>query len=275
MTKKRTSHETRKPRGSKRAPKPRGHAGDIPVFCLFDEIVPAADLKLWSEQPGSKNPQVHPAAQLDRYETVITGNGFRRCAVRSTLSGCITKGNGLVQMARRRGWSVPIENQHYASRAEELRDVAADNQLAKLAQTDKDALNQLLGELDAGDLQFAAVTPEEFERLLAESHIPEAEFPITAKLGESYDYVLIFTTNATEYAFLQNLLGIVPERSYKKTGVGLGRAIALDRALKSLRDNRHSLDVQGGDDDHAQTASKRPRVCASKSVGRIRQSRRK
>ena len=60
---------------------------------------------------------------------------------------------------------------------------AADNQLAKLAQTDKDALNQLLGELDAGDLQFAAVTTEEFERLLAESDIPEAEFSITAKLG--------------------------------------------------------------------------------------------
>ena len=275
MTPNRTSHETRGRRRGPTKPKPRGHAGEIPVFCAFDEIVPAADLKLWSEQPGSKNPQVHPAAQLDRYETVITGNGYRRCAVRSTLSGCITKGNGLVQMARRRGWSVPIENQAYANRAEELRDVAADNQLAKLAQTDKDALRALIGELDAGDIQFAAVTPEEFEKLLRETDIPDAEFPITAKLGESYDYVLIFTTNATEYAFLQNLVGLRPERSYKKTGVGLGRAIRLDRALAALRENRHSLDVQGGDDDHPQAAAKRPRVRAAKPARKLQRSHRK
>lgn len=256
-------------------PKPRGHAGDIPIFCAFDEIVPAADLKLWSEQPGSKNPQVHPPMQLDRYETVILGNGYRRCAIRSTLSGCITKGNGLVQMARRRGWSVPVENQHYATRAEELRDVAADNQLAKLAQTDKDALSALLGELDPGDIQFTAVTPEEFEKLLRETNLPEAEFPITAKLGESYDYALIFTNNATEFAFLQNLLGIAPERSYKKTGVGLGRAIPLARALAALRANRHSLDVQGADDDHAQTPAKRGRVRAGKPARRLPSRRRK
>jgi hypothetical protein len=213
MVPKPCSHETRRRRPAGKAPKPRGFAGEIPIYCGHDAVVPASELKLWGEQPGSKNPQVHPPAQLDRYETVVTGNGYRRCAVVSNLSGCVTKGNGLVQMARRRGWSVPIERQDYASRAEELRDVAADNQLAKLAQTDKDALNQLLGELDPGEIQFAAVTTEEFERLLAESDIPQGEFPITSKLGESYDYVLIFTTNATEYAFAQNLFGIRPERS--------------------------------------------------------------
>lgn len=177
MTKKRTSHEIAKPRRAPKPTKPRGMAGDIPVHCAYDEIVPAADLKLWSEQPNSKNPQIHPAAQLDRYETVVAGNGYRRCAVRSTLSGCITKGNGLVQMARRRGWSVPVENQTYATRAEELRDVAADNQLAKLAQTDNAALHQLLAELDPGDIQLAAVTTAEFERLLADLDTTEGEFP--------------------------------------------------------------------------------------------------
>ena len=250
-------------------PKPRGHAGDIPIFCSFDHIVPASDLKLWSEQPGTKNPQVHPAKQLDRYETVILGNGYRRAAIRSTLSGCITKGNGLVQMARRRGWSVPIEDQHYQSRAEEIRDVAADNELARLAQRDKDALQQLLGELDPGDIQFSGVSTEEFERLLSESDVPDGEFPITAKLGESYDYVLIFTTNATEFAFAQNLFGIQPERSYKKTGFGLGRAITLERAIAALRANRHSLDVQGEHHDHAPTHAGSGRVRAGKPARRV------
>jgi hypothetical protein len=272
MTKKRTSHKT---------PKPRGVASGIPVFCLHDEIVDAASLKLWSEQPGQKNPQVHPAKQLDRYELVVAGdgrkpgNGFRRCAVVSTLSGCVTKGNGLVMMARRRGWQVPIERQAYANRAEEIRDVAADNRIAEMAEHDDDALKKMLGELDPGEIQFAAVSAEEFEQLLADADIPEGEFPITSKLNESYDYVLIFTTNATEHAFLQNLLGVRVERSYKKTGIGIGRAISLARAVESLRANRHSLDVQSGDNDHAQPHSQRPRVRPPKPASRVRASRRK
>lgn len=253
----------------------RGVASGIPVFCGHDDIVDATALKLWSEQPNSKNPQVHPAVQLDRYETVVTGNGYRRCAVVSTLSGCVTKGNGLVMMARRRGWQVPIERQAYANRAEEIRDVAADNRIAEMAEHDDAALKQMLGELDAGDLQFAAVTAEEFEQLLADAGIPDAEFPITAKLHESYDYVLIFTTNATEHAFLQSLLGVRVERSYKKTGVGIGRAIPLARAVEALRANRHSLDVQGRDDDHAPPAAGRARVRPAKPAGRVRASRRK
>jgi len=256
-------------------PRPRAHAGTIPVFCLFDEILPARDLQLWSEQPGSRNPQIHPPAQLDRYETVVEGNGYRRCAVRSTLSGCITKGNGLVQMARRRGWSVPVENQHYASRAEELRDVAADNQLAKLARTDDEALRALLGELDAGDIKFAAVSEDELAKLISELVSTEAEFPITAKLGESYDYVLISTTNATEFAFLQNLLGVTPERSYKKTGIGIGRVIPLARAIAALRANRHSIDVACSDDDHAEAAKKLPRVRSGKPKLRVRPGHRR
>jgi len=45
-------------------------------------------------------------------------------------------------MARRRGWQVPIERQAYANRAEEIRDVAADNRIAEMA------------ELDPGEIQF-------------------------------------------------------------------------------------------------------------------------
>jgi hypothetical protein len=250
MTKKASSHEK---------PQPAPLASGIPVHCKFDRIAPAAELKLY---PG--NYRKHPAKQLDRMHKVIQGNGWRRSAVVSSLSGCVTKGNGTVQMAQRHGLDVPIEIQHYRNRAEELRDLVADNKLAALAEDDDAALQKLLQELDASELEFAAVTSDELERLLSETDVPEGEFPITAKLGESYDYVLIFTTNATEYAFLQNLVGIQPERSYKKTGVGLGRAIPLERALAALRENRHSLDVQGSNDDHSPATAKRARVRATK-----------
>jgi hypothetical protein len=267
-----TSHEISKAR---RPVKPVLASG-IPVFCHFDKILPASEMKLY---PG--NYKKHPPKQLDRMLSVIQGakgkpgNGYRRAAVVSRLSGCVTKGNGLVQMAQRSGLEVPIEFQSYKNRAEEIRDLVADNKLAALAQDDDAALSKLLSELSADDIQLAGVTSEEIEKLLAETDTSEGEFPITAKLGESYDYVLIFTTNATEFAFLQNLVGIRPERSYKKSGIGLGRAIPLARALAALRENRHSLDVQGGHDDHAPAASQRGRVRAGKPGQRLRKSSRR
>lgn len=177
--------------------------------------------------------------------------------------------NSLGKRIRRRGWQVPIERQAYANRAEEIRDVAADNRIAEMAEHDDAALKQMLGELDAGEMQFAAVSAEEFERLLEDAGVTEGEFPITPRLNESYDYVLIFTTNATEHVFLQNLLGVRVERSYKKTGIGIGRAIPLARAVESLRANRHSLDVQSGDHDHTPAAPKRDRVRSEKPGRRI------
>lgn len=278
--KKRTSHEISR-RRPKRAVEKTPLASGIPVHCHFDEIADAATLKLWSEQPGTKNPQLHPAAQLDVYEKVVAGdgkkpgNGFRRAAIVSKLSGCVTRGNGLVQMARRRGWSIPIEYQDYKSRRDEIRDVLADNELARLAQTDKDALRQLIGELDPGEIQFTAVSEADLAKLLEDLGEDAAQFPITAKLNEEYDYVLIFTTNATEHAFLQNLLGVEPERSYKKTGVGIGRAIPLERAIAALRANRHSLDVQGADHDHTSPAAKRESVRPRKPAARVSKRRRK
>jgi hypothetical protein len=252
-----------------RRPKRPKQASGIDIFCKFDRIVSAAELT-----PHPKNPKTHPPKQLDRYEFVVggdpakkkKGNGWRRAVVVSTRSLFITKGNGAWQMAMRRGWDVPVEFQDYKSEAEEIRDLLADNRLAELAETDDDKLRALLSGLDAADLQLTAFDEGDLQKLIRDSDIPEGEFPITAKLGESYDYVMIFTTNDTEFAFLQSLFNIQPERSYKKTGVGLGRVISLERALKALRENRHSIDVAGGNDDHAPAPAKRGRLRSSKSA---------
>lgn len=240
-------------------------ASGITVHCKFDKIVPAAELKLY---PG--NYRKHPAKQLDHMLTIVrgtakkAGNGYRRSAVVSRLSGYVIKGNGLVQMAQRSGLEMPIEYQDYRNKAEEIRDLVADNKLAALAQDDDEALKKLLSELSEDDLQFAAVSSAEIEALLSEVGETEGEFPITAKLHEGYDYVVVFTTNEPDFVFLQTLCGVQPERSYKKTGVGLGRVIPLDRFLKSLRENRHSIDVQGGDHDQPRAAAKRQRVRTAK-----------
>lgn len=240
-------------------------ASGVAVFCKFDAIVPSLELS-----PHPKNPKKHPAKQLDRYEHVVAGdgkkkgNGWRRAIVVSRRSGFIVKGNGGWQMAMRRGWDVPVEYQDYKSEAEELRDLVADNRLAELAETDDAKLQALLAGLGVEDLQLTGFDAGELEKMIRDNAEIEGEFPITAKLGESYDYVLIYTNNDTEFVFLQTLLGIQQERSYKKTGVGLGRAISLERAMKALRENRHSLNVQGGDDDDAPASAKRRRLRSRK-----------
>ncbi len=138
--KKTSSHEKRKSGG---APG-QIQASGLPVFCTHSKIVPASELKPY---PG--NPNKHPAKQLDRYEKVVTGNGWRRSIVVSARSGFITKGHGAYQMALRRQWDVPIEIQTYSSEAEEKRDLAADNKLAELAETDSELLAKLLAGLEA------------------------------------------------------------------------------------------------------------------------------
>jgi hypothetical protein len=247
-------------------------ASGIAVFCAHDKIVPSETLK-----PYPKNPKQHPPKQLDRYELVVAGdgnkpgNGWRRAIVVSPRSGFITKGHGAWQMAMRRGWDVPVEYQQYGSEAEELRDLVADNRLAELAETDDEKLAALLQGLENFDLTLAGFDNAELEQLIRQAEKPpEGQFPITAKLNESYDYVLIFTDNTSDFLFLQTLCGVQTERSYKKTGIGLGRAVPFKRFLKAIHENRHSINVQGDHDHDASAAPKRDRVRAKKPAKRIR-----
>ncbi len=133
---------------------------------------------------------------------------------------------------------------------------------------DDKLLSQLLAELEAaGALELSGFSSDDLEKLARETTaIDEAQFPITAKLNEGYDYVLIMTDNDSDFAFLQTLCGVVTERSYKKTGIGLGRAIPFKRFLKAIHENRHSLDVQGGHHDHAPAAAERSGVRPGKST---------
>jgi hypothetical protein len=248
MMKKRSSQET--------------VASGVAVHCKYDAIVDAESLK---PHPDNAH-RSHPAKQLDLYERVIAGdgnvkgNGWRKSLVVSKRSGFITKGHGAWQMAKRRGWQLPVEYQDYQSLEEERRDLLADNKLPELAVTDNKKLIELIKSMDKADVLMSGFRDLDLSRLLRET-IDNPEFPMSAKLGEKYDYVLIFTTNETEFVFLQSLLGVRQERSYKKPKeVGLGRAVPFGRALKSIRENYHSINVPSSDDEHASAGNKRKRV---------------
>lgn len=223
-------------------------ASNIPVRCAFTRLEPVVQLL-----PNPKNPKVHPRTQLEVYAKIIREQGWRRAIVISSLSGLIVKGHGAYEAARDvlGVQLVPVDVQDYPSEEAELADLLADNRLAELAETDEAMLDALLCELkDKIDLELAGVLAVLEEPGALEKTQP-GSFPITAKLHESYDYVLIFTDNESDFVHLQALCGVQTEQSYKKSGIGLGRAVSMKRFLDALRENHHSLDVPRADDDHA------------------------
>lgn len=142
------------------------------------------------------------------------------------------------------------------------------NNVAAQGEYDDALLSKLLRELAAGTgtLELTGFSNIDLEKLASEAAVPDAQFPITAKLNERYDFVVIFAENESDFAFLQTLCGVRTERSYKKTGIGIGRAVPFARFLKSIRENHHSIDVQGGNDDDAPASAKRDHLRPGKSA---------
>lgn len=242
-----------------------GEIGGVPIRCACTAIVKVEELM---QKRNPKNPKKHKAKQLALYWKIITQHGWRRAVVVSLRSGLITKGHGAVEAAARNGAEfAPVDYQHYDNEEQELADMLADNRLADLAENDEDKLRAVLSGLaDKLDLELTGFDQDDLQRMIREAEDVEPEFPIAAKLHESYDYVVIATTNESDFQYLQTLCGVRTEKSYKNSHFGIGRVVPFDRFMQSLRENHHSIHVTRGDDDHAPPAADRRRVRAGKSA---------
>jgi hypothetical protein len=218
------------------------------VYCRHDALVPIDQIVA---RPG--NPKKHPPKQVEIYASVLVANGWRRPVTLSRQSGYIVRGHGAILAARRLGLAqVPVEYQDYGSEAEELADLVADNRLAELGQTDKDLLQDIFAQIGAD--AATGYTLEEVAAL-AKTVLAEPEYPITARLNERHDYLVIAVDNETDWQFLKNLAGVRTERSYKNTTLGEGRVVPFTRFLESLRENLHSITPPSRDDNDAPTGS--------------------
>lgn len=122
------------------------------IFCKFSQMVPVAALK---EHP--KNAARHDIMQVSLLADAIRLNGWRKPIVVSTLSGCIVKGHCRLAAAKKLGATeVPVEYQTYATEADELADMLADNRIAEFAEVDQDALNAALATLRESDFPMLA-----------------------------------------------------------------------------------------------------------------------
>ena len=121
------------------------HADRIPVNCAFTKVVKTTSLK-----PHPSNPNHHPQAQIEIFAKVVQALGWRAPIVVSSRSGLITKGHGKLAVAQFLGLSeVPIDLQSYASEAEEIQDLLADNRIAELSERNDAEVAALLKQLEA------------------------------------------------------------------------------------------------------------------------------
>ena len=130
--------------------KPKAYAGGVPVFCAHDAIVPLKDLR-----PNPKNPNQHPPEQIKLLASIIRATGWRAPITVSKRSGLVTKGHGRLMAAQLDDLTdAPVDYQDYASEAEELADLTADNRIAELATTDNKMLAEVFADIDTGEIPF-------------------------------------------------------------------------------------------------------------------------
>lgn len=123
------------------------------VNCKYDKLVSVAALsKMWHPQ----NPNRHPAEQIALFGKILEAQGWRSPIVVSSRSNLIVAGHGALEAAILNGYkSCPVDFQEFSSAALELAHMSADNELARLSQSDQQALDTLLKGLDAEGLDHA------------------------------------------------------------------------------------------------------------------------
>lgn len=143
---------------------PRAMIGEIPVFCAYDEL-----LDIGKAVPNPKNPNQHPKKQIELLAKIIKAQGWRQPITISNRSGLIVKGHGRLQAAILLGCDqVPVDFQNYATEAEEIADLTADNRIAELADMSDDLLGNILSEIDPEEfpIELSGYTEDELSELL-------------------------------------------------------------------------------------------------------------
>lgn len=143
---------------------PRAMIGDIPVFCAYDEII-----DIGKAIPNPKNPNSHPKSQIELLAKIIKAQGWRQPITISNRSGLIVKGHGRLSAAiLLNADQVPVDFQNYATEAEEIADLTADNRLAELAEMNTTMLADILADFDTGEmpLDLTGYTEQDLEGIL-------------------------------------------------------------------------------------------------------------
>lgn len=220
-------------------------AGRIPVFCACDRIVPLEELK-----PNPKNPNRHPGDQVELLARVIEAQGWRQPVKVSNLSGLIVSGHGRYEAAKLLNCPVPVDFQDYATEAEELADLLADNRIAEMAEMDNAMLAELFAELDESDfaVDLSGYT-EDFMADLVDVIDGDLEIvgevPFSEVLREEHNYIVLYFDNEVDWLQAESIFALetVKALSTRTDGKitagsekrGVGRVLRGADALEAIR----------------------------------------
>ena len=144
-------------------------ASTIPVHCSYARLADVTSLI-----PNPRNPNKHSDKQVALLAKVIRHQGWRAPITISKRSGFIVTGHGrlaaalLLQVEQ-----VPIDEQDFATEADEWAHLVADNRLAELADADRSMIADLLKDLDAEgviDMDLTGFDMDALDELMEEEN---------------------------------------------------------------------------------------------------------
>ena len=136
----------------------------ITIHCAHDAVIPYTELK-----PNPKNPNKHSGDQVELLAKIIEAQGWRQPVKVSTRSGLIVSGHGRYEAAAYLGCMVPVDYQDYATEADELADLLADNRIAEMAEMDEAILREVFAEIDIDNMAWETTgyTADEVAEILS------------------------------------------------------------------------------------------------------------
>jgi hypothetical protein len=125
-------------------------ASSIPVHCAHLRLADVTSLI-----PNPRNPNKHGDTQVALLAKIIRHQGWRAPITISRRSGFIVTGHGRLEAAKLlQVAEVPVDEQDFATEADEWAHLIADNRIAELADADRAMLRDLAEELDTGDFDM-------------------------------------------------------------------------------------------------------------------------
>ncbi len=113
----------------------------LPIKCAHTKLLTVDEL-LPKVHP--LNPKQHPPEQIESFKKILAHQGIRRPIVISKRSGLIVAGHGLLEtLAAMKCDKAPVDYQEFASEADELAHMVADNKLAEAGEINQVQLDSI------------------------------------------------------------------------------------------------------------------------------------
>jgi hypothetical protein len=223
----------------------------VTVHCSHTALVNPNKLK-----PNPDNPNRHSAHQIQILAAIIEEQGWRAPITVSKRSGLIVRGHGRLDAALLMGCEVvPVDEQDYATEAEELADLLADNRLSELAELDEGDLRKVIERLRGADPDFdvelTGFMEDEIAKLFNEEE-DEGELEMIPRMEcqpfEHHDYLVFMFHDLRDWMLALQLIG-VHEVDYsitrKTKKIGVGRVLSGKRLIElAQKANDHAGQTQ-------------------------------